>query len=301
METTVYAPDALSSLRESFALHLAPPRYSPKTRAIYLAALDGVIRYLEEQGMPTGARAVRREHIEAWQASRAPNHKRTTLAVEYRSLHAFWKWAVDEDEVERSPMERMKAPTIPDAPVPVVPDDAFRKLLKTVDGRDFGSRRDRAILLLLYDTGIRRGELAGLKVDDLDLSQGLAYVTGKGGRLRAARFGAMTAQALDRYLRARRGHRLAGSEALWLGQDGPVTLSFFAKVIVKHCAEAGLPRLHPHQFRHTFAHNYLADGGQEGDLMQLAGWKSPVMLRRYGASLANERAPAAYRSPADRL
>lgn len=107
---------------------------------------------------------------------------------------------------------------------------------------------------MLFDSGIRRGELAGLKLADVDLKDRLAYVTGKGGHTRAVRFGTKTAVAVDRYLRLRRGHRYAASEALWIGMDGPLTVSSFGQMIAKRCAAAGLPRLHAHQFRHTFAH-----------------------------------------------
>ncbi len=297
--TSTYAPDALHTLRDSFELHLSASR-AAKTTRIYLAALDALIHHLEALGMPTGARSVKREHIESYIARRRDEVKPTTLSLEFRAMQQFWKWALEEDEIDRSPMERMKAPRVPESPVPVITMADFRKLLRAAEGKDFNDRRDTAILLVLLDTGVRLGELTGLRVEDVDLRDRLAYVTGKTGS-RAVRFGTKTAVAIDRYLRLRRAHRLRGSAALWLGQDGPMTPSGLAQVVTRRCREAGLPRLHPHQFRHTFAHEYLANDGQEGDLQRLAGWRSPTMLRRYGASMADDRARKAYTSPADRL
>lgn len=298
--SATYAPDALGSLRDSFALHLEATR-ARRTRDTYLAALDSLIEHLATAGMPLTAGAVRREHIESWLASRRDRLAPASLSLQYRALVQFWKWAVDEDEIERSPMEKMQAPRVPDKPVPVVEADDFRRLLRAAEGKDYNERRDTALLLTLYDTGVRLGELVGMKLEDVDLRDRLAYVTGKGGHTRAVRFGAKTAVALDRYLRLRRGHRRASEAALWLGQDGPLSDSGAAQVIARRSREAGLSRIHAHQFRHTFAHEWRVNGGDPNDLMRLAGWKSPQMLARYGASAADSRARANYRSPADRL
>ena len=200
------------------------------------------------------------------------------------------EWLSEEGEVPADPMVRMRPPAVPEVPVPVVSDDELRKLLKTCEGATFEDRRDVAMLRTFIKSGCGLGEVAGLKVEDVDFEEDVVYVVGKGRRPRRVAFGAKTGQALDKYIRLRSRHPHASSPALWLEPKGAMTESGIAQMLERRCAQAGMDKVHPHQFRHTAAHTWLAAGGSEVSAMRNFGWRSRTMLSRYGASVADERA-----------
>lgn len=293
----------LVDLLPSFERSLRARRRSERTIADYTGAARQLEAWLAAQGMPTAVDAIAREHVEAYIVAELERTSPSTAASAYRRLQQVFRWLAEEGEIPASPMARMSPPDLPEAPVPIIDDDRLRRLLAACGGKGFTDRRDHAILRLLIDTGMRRGEVAGLRVADVDWRDQVATVTGKGDKTRHCPFGHKTAEALDRYLRARSKHADSDQPWLWVGRRGRLGDSGIAQMLRRRCAAAGIEPLHLHLFRHTAAHHWLATDGGEGDLMRLMGWSSRDMLDRYGASAADARARDAHRRkrPGDRI
>ncbi|MBX7264898.1 tyrosine-type recombinase/integrase [Micromonospora sp. Llam7] len=216
-----------------------------------------------------------------------------------RGLQQFFSWYAAEEDLPNL-FDKVDVPAAPksdEAPPAVLTPEQLGALIKDCErGRDFESRRDAAILRLFAAGGLRLAELALLQADDVSPHGRTAVVTGKGSRQRIVPFDQRAALALDRYLRLRAKHPAASlTSALWLGvrRRQGMTPSGIYQAIVRRGRRLGVP-IHPHLLRHTWAHRWLDAGGAEGDLMALAGWDSPQMLRHYGRSARSARARRAY-------
>ena len=292
----------VEALMRSFSRFLRAANRSERTVETYLSSVAQLTDWCEAND----ADPLTRRAVEGYLADLADRRKPATVAFRYRSLQQFFRWLEDEEELDQSPMTKMRPPKVPEQPVPVLSSNQLRALLATCEGKDFADRRDQAVLRLFIDTGMRLAELTGLRLEDLDLDvQKVAWVTGKGGRMRACPFGRRTSLALDRYLRVRARHPHAGEAALWLGAQkrGPLGHSGINQLLKRRAAQAGIEHLHAHMFRHTFADAMRRSGLDDDSLMRLAGWSSRQMLNRYGASAADSRARERYQTmaPGDEL
>jgi site-specific recombinase XerD len=276
-----------------FELTLSAQRKRPNTIKSYLEAVEQLDAFLYASGMPRDVANIRREHVESFIADQDRRLRPASVANRYRSIQQFFRWLLEQGEIKVSPMANMKPPAVPVEPPPVLRPEQLNALIKACSGSDFDARRDKAIVVVLLDTGVRLSELAGMRL--VDITPGRTphpwtiEVTGKGDRKRPVPLGKDAALAVHQYLGVRARHHRAGDPWLWLGLKGHLTTNGVAQMLRRRGAIAGIDHLNPHRFRHSFAHSFLAAGGQEGDLMRLAGWTSRTMLQRYGASAATER------------
>ena len=196
---------------------------------------------------------------------------RGSVARKVSTIHTFYRWLVQESMLAADPLHGVRPPKQERRLPKVMHDTDVSDLLEAPAGDGPVVLRDRAILELLYATGVRVSELAGLDTADVDLDAGVLRVTGKGNKQRIVVFGAPAERALRVYLRDGRPKLARGraEPALFLNRDGGRLSARAVQLLVKESGiAAGIEaRAHPHLLRHTFA-THMLDGGADVRVVQ---------------------------------
>jgi len=288
-----------------FFLALRASGRTPKTERTYRQALEALERFSEPKGMPAPENMTAEHLREFFLDLYNRGHKPGGVACRYRSLRAYYKWLVSEGERPDNPLSRIPSPKVPEQVMIHYSAAIVKGLLASVNARgDSLAVRDTAIVLTLYDTGLRSEELCRLSLGDTDLGALGLKVMGKGQKERIVGIGYKAAQAIDRYLRHSKRVGLSPEAPLFATEHGNrLNFSSLRLMLKRRFQRAGIPFHGAHAFRRGFAISYLGSGGSPEDLRTLAGWESPQMLRHYTKATEAERALKGHRdhSPGDRL
>lgn len=270
---------------------------TPKTIAWHRYSLQRFTSYMKggHLDLETLAKEHLRHYIIHLQDADLSPH---TIATYVRSLRAWLHWLLAEGYVTTDFASMIREPRTGEAPIDTLTPDEVRQLI-AVCSSGYNEGRDRAIITLLYDTGLRASELCGLRRQDYEDSPPQVRVYGKGRKYRNVPLGRTAARELRRYLRARKDQHPALFYSTRGGHLHPSTIL----VMLRRRGElAGGPHVYPHLLRHTFAVQYLRNGGDLFSLQKILGHTTLEMVRHY-ARLADADVAERHRrhSPGDGL
>ncbi|MVN85316.1 tyrosine-type recombinase/integrase [Deinococcus sp. HMF7620] len=293
----------LTELWQRHARHLKLRRRSAYTVTYYAATGRALTAYLEGEGHQMVAAEVRigdlrgfMEHLQSRGLAEGG------IDAHFRALRGVFGWAVADELLERDPTKRLERPRKPQKLMETLSPDEYRLLLAEARKGPQKSR-DTALLVTLFDTGLRLAEVASLQVTDVRLTEGHLRVVGKGNKERVVPLGLRSTEAVDRYIRKARKPKHPCIPNVFLGRSGePLTRSGVSQLLADLAAAVSIPRAHaaPHAFRRAFAVNYLRNGGDVFSLQHVLGHTSLEMTRRYVNLLPEDLKVAHIRvSPAD--
>lgn len=278
----------------------------PATQYNYTRKVLAFLQYAKGQNFPEDIRKITHRHLQAYFHYRKVNGiADSTRELEYTCIKKFWKWAIKEFELPNNPFDRVPPIKAQETVIKFPDPDDFQKLLDTCSTREFHDVRDKALLLLLRDTGMRIGETLALTENDFLFNQRLIHLKRtKNGQERVVAYGNTTALALSRYKRAREAHPKSAERQFFIGHKGSLTYSGVKGLFRKRGELSGV-HMTPHKLRHLFVHDAKTMGASEEFLMQTLGWNTRRMMDHYARALRQQRALAEYAekgmSPVDRM
>lgn len=213
-----------------------------------------------------------------------------SIAGYVRAVKRLFRWLVDECELETNPAARLKVPAVPRGEPKAYQRSDLVALLRATAGDTPLQRRDRALLLVLADTGCRVGGLAGLRIGDVEPDRSRARITEKGSKSRFVYYSAATSRAIQAWLDV---HPNPASGILWpnLGTVGAsaLTIEGIRQVLKRLGKRAGVAGpINPHAFRHGFAKQYLLQGGDLASLADLLGHSDVSVTWQFYAVFADD-------------
>ncbi len=286
---------SLSRAIDGFASYVADERrFSPRTVEAYGKDLRRFTDFWERQfaNEPAGRTPLAKVDTLAVRSYLAHLHRdglaSRSLARHLSTLRSFFRWACREGHLEKNPARGLPSPRVPKALPRALTLPDTEKLLAAEEDESFVPERERALFELLYATGLRVSEAAGLDLGDVDFPARLVRVTGKGSRERIVPFGDAAGEALREYLPSRDAlrHRAGGesrAEPLFVNaRGGRLTPRSMARLLKRRLRAAGLPEeISPHALRHTFATHLLQAGADLRAIQELLGHASLSTTQKY--------------------
>jgi site-specific recombinase XerD len=228
----------------------------------------------------------------------------STVDAYWRTLQSLFSWLVREETIDEkeNPLRKIPRPKMPKKLVEAIPLELIRQALDLWNPDTLTGARNRAIIMILLDTGVRLLELSNLMVSDIDIESGIISVWRKGGKQGQVMLGKMALGELRLYISFKGKYQ--NTPYLWIQKNGqPFRYVGIQMMIRRHKKLGGGCRWSPHTFRHTFALNYLLNGGDPFTLQILGGWEDLEMPRKYTSSLKAKDAFRVHQkaSPGDHL
>ena len=311
-------PD-LGTLISSYRLCNSADGKSPRTIEWYDSMLHAYSKYVKQTFGQNGLENLSRDSVRSYilylrQRPRFQDHPQTratdqplspkTVQGHVRTLKAFATWLYMEGHTKENVLSALKLPKAPDKIIEPLSKTEIGKLLACIDIKTPVGKRDHAMIVTLLDTGLRASELANIKINDISLENGLIKVMGKGARERIVPIGKFVQMTLLNYVdRVRPVLGQAEVDYLFLSRNSkPLSVNAIKLLFTRLRRSAGIPKLHAHLCRHTFAIHYLMNGGDIFSLKEILGHKSLEMVNHYLHFTSHQIAIQHHKySPMDRM